>query len=80
MQYEGVVANEASFTRQDCYMSHGNFGLNDLGNLELAKARCDVLLAIRYNPADIRLNFCLLQTLMEQRTLLLLRKLKRMLV
>jgi hypothetical protein len=37
-QYEGVVANEKSLTKQACYMTRRSFGPDYLGNLKLAKA------------------------------------------
>ncbi len=76
-QYDGVVPNIESLTRNALYLAYRGFGGVYLGQLELAKARRDIGRAILLKPWVLRNYLWYLQCLMGPGLLRALRSLKR---
>ncbi|HEY8353177.1 MAG TPA: glycosyltransferase family A protein [Sphingomonadales bacterium] len=76
-QYDGVVPNIESLTRNALYLAYRGFGGVYLGQLELAKARRDIGRAILLKPWVLRNYLWYLQCLMGPDLLRALRSLKR---
>lgn len=76
-QYKGNVANEQHLTNEAYFMAYRGFGRVYLGNLELAKARKYLGLAIKHKPSYWRSYVWYLQACLGPSVLKLLRGLKK---
>lgn len=75
-QYHENMPNEPELTRLSYYMAHKGFAGEYLGGLQLAKARLNILQALKHRPQDFRLWGWYVQACLGKSMLLLLRRCK----